>query len=151
MNYDELDNEQRLELKQRILIELYEKRNEGPSYLDLDRADNIVPDEYARTWAVGMEFSEDDFLCSAHEPPTRVENVPQWAVDYLVNSDPSGLADEEKRMVDRWVEKLAGEGLELLCPVDGSENEFCSAPAFGLACGTVDFAARRTPRVKEDK
>ncbi len=77
----------------------------------------------------------------------RVGNVPQWAVNYLVDADSSGLSDEDRQMVDRWILKLAGEGLELLCPIDGSENEFCSAPAFGLACGTVDFVAAKS---KED-
>lgn len=147
MSYDELNDEQRLELKQHILAE----RGEGVSYGELAFADDLVSDEDARAWAKGMEFSEDDFLCSAIEPPARVKDIPQWAIGYLVNSDPSGLTDENKQMVDRWVEKLADKGLELLCPIAGSENEFCSVPSFGLACGTVDFAARRKPQIKEDK
>ena len=90
-----------------------------------------------------MEFSPDDFTCSASEPNVRVRNVPQWAVNYLVNNDASGISLEDAGMVEDFVEKLDAEGLELLCPIDGSENEFCSAPAFGPACGTVDFVAKR--------
>lgn len=71
-----------------------------------------------------------------------VENIPQWAVCYLVNSDDSGLSPEDKKLVDDYVERLLEkERLRLVCPVDGTENGFCSHPAFGLACETVDFAA----------
>ena len=135
MNYDELNDEQRLELKQNILAE----RGEGISYGELAAADDLVSDRDARDWAEGMEFSEDDFTCSCHGRTVKVEKIPD------------GLADEEKQMVDKWIEKLADEGLELLCPVDGSENEFCSAPAFGPACRTVDFVARGMPQAKEGK
>ena len=148
MTFDELNDEQKLELKQRILTERNEQKGEGTSYGELADADDLVSDEDAKDWAEGMEFSPDDFACSASEPNVRVRNVPQWAVNYLVNANSSGLSDEDRQMVDRWILKLAGEGLELLCPIDGSENEFCSAPAFGLACGTVDFVAAKS---KEDK
>lgn len=147
MSFDELNDDQKLELKQRILTERNENRGEGTSYGELADADDLVSDEDAKDWAEGMEFSPDDFTCSASEPNVRVRNVPQWAVCYLVNSDDSGLTPEDKSMVDRWVADLLAEGLELLCPIDGSENEFCSAPAFGLACGTVDFVAAKS---KED-
>lgn len=71
-----------------------------------------------------------------------VERVPQWAVCYLVNADDSALTPEDKKMVDDYVERLLKEErLRLVCPIDGSENEFCAYPAFGLACGTVDFLA----------
>lgn len=147
MTFDELNDDQKVELKQRILTERNEQRGEGTSYEELSLADDLVSDEDAKDWAEGMEFSPDDFACSASEPNVRVRNVPQWAVCYLVNSDDSGLTPEDKSMVDRWVAELLAEGLELLCPIDGSENEFCSAPAFGLACGTVDFVAAKS---KED-
>lgn len=147
MTFDELNDDQKVELKQRILMERNEQKGEGTSYGELADADDLVSDEDAKDWAEGMEFSPDDFACSASEPNVRVRNVPQWAVCYLVNSDDSGLTPEDKSMVDRWVAELLAEGLELLCPIDGSENEFCSAPAFGLACGTVDFVAAKS---KED-
>lgn len=144
MTFDELSEEQKLELKQRILAERNERRGEGTSYGELADADGLVSDEDAKDWAEGVEFSPDDFSCSASAPVEKVENVPQWAASYLVNGDASGLETYDKSLVDEWTGKLRAEGLELLAPVDGSENEFCSAPAFGLACGTVDFAARRT-------
>lgn len=71
----------------------------------------------------------------------KVENVPQWAVCYIVNDDDYGLDPDDKKMVDDFVDYLAGQGLRLICPIDGTENGFCSHPAFGLACETVDFDA----------
>ena len=142
MTFDELNEDQRLELKQRILTERNEQRGEGTSYGELADADDLVSDEDLKDWYGGTEFSPDDFVCSTSLTP--VKGVPQWAVNYLVYGDDSGLSPDDIGMVDRWVEGLrSGEGLELLCPIDGSENEFCSSPTFGPACGTVDFMAKR--------
>lgn len=142
MTFDELNDDQRTELKQRILTERNEQRGEGTSYGELAGADDLVSDEDARDWAEGMEFSEDDFMCSCHGRTVKVERIPQWAVCYLENGDDSGLTPEDKKLVDDYVERLLKEGhLRLLGPIDGTENGFSSHPAFGLACGTVDFAA----------
>ena len=65
VTFDELSEEQKLELKQRILTERNEQRGEGTSYGELAEADTLVSDEDARDWAEGMEFSPDDFSCSA--------------------------------------------------------------------------------------
>ena len=65
MTYDELNEDQRTELKQRILMERNEQKGEGTSYEELADADRLVSDEDARAWADGMEFYEDDFLCSS--------------------------------------------------------------------------------------
>lgn len=142
MTFDELNEDQRLELKQRILTERNEQKGEGTSYGELADADDLVSDEDLKDWYGGTEFSPDDFMCSTSLTP--VKGVPQWAVNYLVYGDDSGLAPDDIGMVDRWVEGLRSrEGLELLCLIDGSENEFSSSPAFGPACGTVDFMAKR--------
>ena len=65
MTFDELNDEQKLELKQRILTERNEQRGEGTSYGELADAGELVSDEDAKDWAEGMEFSPDDFSCSA--------------------------------------------------------------------------------------
>jgi hypothetical protein len=141
MTYDELNDDQKLELKQRILMERNERRGEGTSYGELADADDLVSDEDARDWQ-GMEFSEDDFTCSCHGRTVKVEKIPVWAVAYLVNGDDSGLTPEGKKTVDDYVERLLKkERLRLICPIDGTESEFEPHPAFGLASGTVDFAA----------
>lgn len=77
MTYDELNEDQRLELKQRILTERNEQKGEGTSYGELVDADDLVSDEDAKDWAEGMEFSEDDFVCSA-APTFRVRVT--WSV-----------------------------------------------------------------------
>lgn len=72
---------------------------------------------------------------------TTVEKVPQWATTYIVYGDDSGINEEDKKLVDDWIEKLNKHGLRLICPVDGSESEFEPYPAFGLASSTVDYTA----------
>jgi hypothetical protein len=142
MTFDELNDEQKLELKQRILTERNEQRGEGTSYEELALADDLVSDEDAKDWAEGMMFSEDDFTCSCHGRTVKVEKIPVWAVAYLVNADDSGLTPEDKKLVDDYVERLLKkERLRLICPIGETASEFEPHPAFGLACGTVDFAA----------
>lgn len=141
MTFDELNEDQRMELKQRILVERNEQRGEGTSYWELAYADNLVSDEDARDWAAGMEFSEDDFTC-----PTapRVECIPLWAVCYIINGDDSSLALDDKRIVDDYVKQLREkEHLRLVRYIDGTGRGFCPHPAFGPACDTVDFYAER--------
>lgn len=65
MTYDELSEDQRTEVKQRILEERNEARGEGTSCGELADADNLVSNEDARDWADGVEFSDDDFACTA--------------------------------------------------------------------------------------
>ena len=31
-----------------------------------------------------------------------IECIPTWALCYLINSDPTGLTDEEIEMIDKW-------------------------------------------------
>lgn len=143
MTYDELNDDQRDELKQRILMERNEQKGEGTSYSELALAYVLVSDEEAKDWAEGMEFSEDDFSRPSTPTFTTVERIPQWATCYLVNSDGSGLEPDDRKLVDDYVARLLSRGLRLVGPIDGTENEFCAHPAFGLACGTVDFAAER--------
>lgn len=146
MTFDELNEDQRLELKQRILTERNEQRGEGTSYGELADADELVSDQDAKDWAEGMEFSPDDFMCSCGGRTVKVERIPQWAVNYLVNNDDSSLTPEDKKLVDDYVQRLLEkERLCLICPVEGSESEFEPHPAFGLACGTVDFVAEGVP------
>lgn len=142
MTFDELNGDQRLELKQRILTERNEQRGEGTSYGELADADELVSDEDLKDWYGATEFSPDDFMCSCSGRTVKVERIPQWAVNYLVDGDDSGLAPEDMKMVDDYVERLLKEEhLRLICPIYGAENEFCAHPAFGPACNTVDFAA----------
>ena len=64
MNFFELNDAQRLELKQNILSQRYDARGETPSYGELAMADELVSDEDLEDWYGDTVFSEDDFICS---------------------------------------------------------------------------------------
>ena len=61
MTFVELNDEQKVLLKQRILIERNEARGEGTSYEELALADDLVSDEDLEDWYGGTEFTARDF------------------------------------------------------------------------------------------
>ena len=61
MNLSDLTNDQRIQLKQRIIVEGNEDLGEGTSYEELANADKIVSDETLEAWYEGTVFSPDDF------------------------------------------------------------------------------------------
>ncbi len=65
MTFDELSEEQRLELKQALLTERLDERGESPSYGELADVDEIISDQDLRERYEDIDFSPDDFLCSA--------------------------------------------------------------------------------------
>lgn len=152
MTYDELSDEQKIQVKEWIVEKRNENRGEGTSYEELANADDLVSDEDAREWSKGTDFVPEDFGPSDDEAgdngmekkgieTTVVEGIPQWAVDYFVNAETSALDEEDLKLVTDYEKKLLGEGLMLIAPIEGTENTFNSHPAFGLACDTVDFEA----------
>ena len=61
------------------------------------------------------------------------ENIPKWSLPYLINDDPSGLTDEEIKMVDDFVNQWQ---VQVASPieVDGeAQPEFSYYPLFGQA------------------
>lgn len=78
-----------------------------------------------------------------------IEKVPQWATTYIMYNDDSALNDEDKKLVDDFEDKLLKKNLRLICPIDGTENEFETCPAFGPACDTVDWTAEVLPKAYE--
>jgi hypothetical protein len=151
MTFDELNEDQRMELKQHIITERNEHRGEGTSYEELALADDLVSDEDLEDWYGSTEFSPDDFTGPCRKRTVTVERIPQWAVCYLVNSEDDSLSSDDRKQIDEYVKRLfKEEHLRLICPIDGTENEFCAHPAFGLACGTVDFAAEEAYKDERD-
>lgn len=87
MRFDDLTNEQKVELKYRILMERNEQRGEGTSYGELSDADDLVSDEDAKDWAEGMEFSSDDFSCGvAADRDGVLDEIKEW-VERTITSD----------------------------------------------------------------
>lgn len=66
MTVSELSNDQMLELKQDYLTQhLLEVEERTPSYGELADADSIVDNAIIFEQYDGVDFSEDDFFCSA--------------------------------------------------------------------------------------
>lgn len=61
MRLGELNDEQKLELKQSVLDARNEERGEGTSYGELADAGELVSDAELEDSFGGTEFSEDDF------------------------------------------------------------------------------------------
>ena len=73
------------------------------------------------------------------------EKIPTWALSYIVNNDYSGITEEDKEMVDRFMNKYQRKADMFHCianvtfPDDiDAEKYFAPFPAFGLACDVVD-------------
>lgn len=99
---------------------------------DTDEYEILNREEFWMQRKVGKELADG---CS------EVEGIPDWATNYLVNGDDSGLSEEDKADVDRYVDTLASEGLALAHPIEGTEKEFDRYPAFGKACATSTWIA----------
>ena len=65
MKLKDLNDDQRMELKQAVLMDRNEHLGEGTSYEELANADDLVSDEVLEEEYGGTEFSPDDFSCSA--------------------------------------------------------------------------------------
>lgn len=79
---------------------------------------------------------------------TVVCNVPCWAACYFVNGDATGLTGDDMGLILDYKKRLLRSGFRLTCPIDGTRNEFCSRPAFGLACDVEDYWAERVPKTR---
>lgn len=75
------------------------------------------------------------------------DDVPTYALSYLVNGDASGMEDSDIEACDTWAEdctemlqaKYPGALIQFLTE-DGEGDEFNSCPAFGLATSTIQCA-----------
>ena len=62
MKLKDLNDDQRLQLKQRILTDRMDAKGESPSYGELADADTLVTDEELEAEFGDMEFVPDDFM-----------------------------------------------------------------------------------------
>ena len=59
-----------------------------------------------------------------------IEKIPTWALCYIINGDPTGLSDEDIKMVDGFMQKWQ---VEIVSPLSQDGNaSFSHYPAFGL-------------------
>lgn len=57
------------------------------------------------------------------------DDIPTWAIYYMMYGDDEGLTEEDKEMVDKWMER---EELGELVDVVDEESHFTYHPEFGL-------------------
>lgn len=80
MTLSDLTDDQRLELKMRIVEERNEQRGERTSYAELASADDLVSDEDLEARYEGTEFSSDDFSCGvAADREGVLDDLKKWA------------------------------------------------------------------------
>lgn len=64
------------------------------------------------------------------------EEIPTYALPYLINGDPTGLDDEDIKNADRFCESFCSKGALIFDP--NGEPYFSHCPAFGLASDVID-------------
>ena len=70
-----------------------------------------------------------------------VEGIPNWAAYYIGYGEVTDdMTSEDVKMVDDYLRKLDNDGIRLIAPIEGTENEFNPHPAFGDACDTTDWS-----------
>lgn len=95
MTVRELSDDQLVELKQRMTDdEIYEMEGRGASYGELAAAESI-PDERVFDLYDGVDFSNDDFLCSAGHGYTYVMHVTETVESTYVITSERKLDHEE--------------------------------------------------------
>lgn len=63
MTVHDLNPDQLLQLKQSMLCERMDAKDESPAYGDLDEADEIISDMEVMSQYAGVNFVPDDFFC----------------------------------------------------------------------------------------
>ena len=80
MTLSDLNEDQRLELKQSHLTKKMDERGESPSYGELADAGSLVSDSELEKEYGGTEFSPDDFCCGvAADRDGVLDEVKAWA------------------------------------------------------------------------
>lgn len=64
---------------------------------------------------------------------TSIEPIPTWALPYIINGDPTGLEDEDIKMVDDAIRDYK---IEIVQPIYG--QYFSIHPLFGLPAMVED-------------
>lgn len=75
-----------------------------------------------------VQSQKNEQKAELKEPVTL--DVPKWALNYIVNGEAEGLTDEEKDIVDKFLDENFADGFipEI---VEGNDKDFNVSPAFG--------------------
>lgn len=91
MTFDELSEDQKIQVKHSILKNRNETRGEGTSYEELALAGDLVSDEDAREWSKVIDFVPEDLEYSKKDPRrgdnymSVMENVARISADNMGN------------------------------------------------------------------
>lgn len=89
---------------------------------------------------ISIQKKEDKQVPPSVSPRKQVtvENFPDWAVPYIVNSDSSCYTKDEIDEMDEWRTSVMG-SMTGIIDILSTAPYFSKAPAFGLACNCVDL------------
>lgn len=96
---------------------------------------------------------EDTVRGMRYEDLSETVNLPDYALPYLFNADPSGLSEEDITNIDIWYQSLDRDGFSKSIDVlglstpEGPEPYFSSNPAFGLPAQCVKACIGYTPDI----
>lgn len=135
--------------KREILEEIEDIINEGTANSDdLQSVYEMVKEQkYSRknpVRSISKLIEVKDILSTFSNPSntlikedvqTTTEQIPSYALPYLINGDASGLTDEDIEEIDNWVQQ---NGISNVCQPEEEYPYFCTHPAFGKAADVFD-------------
>ena len=68
--------------------------------------------------------------------------LPDYSLSYLINGDSTGLTDDDKAAIDRYMDDYYNTALlyhgDVVIELESQEGYFTWYPPFGLACNVYD-------------
>ena len=102
MRLEDLNESQKLELKQRVLGERNDAQGKGTSWAELAMADELVSDEELADKYGGTEFVPEDFSKKPPENPIGGLQASDWQEEALKYAESIGIYEYEVN--DKYIE-----------------------------------------------
>lgn len=108
MDVRELTHDQLEELKQRMICERNEEKGEGTSWGELASAGDLISDAEVFEEFGGVDFSDDDFSCSASATPryTTIDDLITYEIEPALDNP----ADFDLRAIADAISSYDGHG-----------------------------------------
>lgn len=92
-------------------------------------AATIFKDEIAEKLQEAQGKSQNQEQKTEQKKPVTLD-IPKWSLNYIMNGDAEGLTDEEKEIVDKFIDEHFADGFipEI---IEGNDKDFNVSPAFG--------------------